>query len=83
MWLSAFTILDVDEHLEAARQLLLSVDQDVESSQGEIDAAWDETITHRVAEILNGSARLVDGRRAHERVHSSQQDQGRGLASGA
>lgn len=62
--------LEADERLEAAHQLLLTVDQDAGASQAEIDGAWDEVITHRVDEILGGKATLVDGRTAHEQIRN-------------
>lgn len=54
--------LSPDERLEAARMLRLSVDQDTDGEQGDIDAAWDEVIDRRVAEVVGGGASLVDGR---------------------
>lgn len=69
-YIEAGKALDADERLEAAHQLLLSVDQDAETSQLDINAAWDETVARRVAEIVNGTARLVNGREAHERVRA-------------
>lgn len=53
--------LTPDERLEAARMLRLSVDQDTDVNQVEIDAAWDEVIDRRVVEVVNGTANLVDG----------------------
>lgn len=54
--------LTPDERLEAARMLRLSVDQDTSSEQADIDIAWDDVIDRRVAEVVSGQARLVDGR---------------------
>lgn len=51
-----------DERLEAARMLRLSVDQDTDSEQADIDVAWDDVIDRRVADFVSGQARLVDGR---------------------
>lgn len=62
--------LDADERLEAARQLLLSVDREADVEQEGIDAAWDEAIDRRVEEIVSGKAELVDGREAHARVRA-------------
>ncbi len=53
--------LTPDQRLEAARMLRLSVEQDTQSDQPEIDAAWDEVIARRVAEIAGGAVELVDG----------------------
>lgn len=49
------------ERLEAARMLRLSAEQDTDDGQSDIDAAWDDVIGQRVAEVVNGTARLVDG----------------------
>lgn len=54
--------LSPDERLEAARMLRLSVDQDTDSEQPDIDAAWDDVIDRRVAEVIDGGANLGDGR---------------------
>lgn len=62
--------LDADERLEAAHQLLLSVDQDAGADQSDIDSAWDESIDLRVSEIVRGKAELVDGREAHACVRA-------------
>lgn len=48
--------LDPDER-EIAALALQHVD---ESEQSEVDAAWDEEIDRRVAEIVNGEVDLVD-----------------------
>lgn len=69
-YIEAGKALDADERLEAARQLLLSVDRDTGTDQAEIDAAWDEAIDHRVSEIVSGTAALVDGRQAHAHVRA-------------
>ncbi|QDP97731.1 addiction module protein [Microlunatus elymi] len=53
--------LTPDERLEAARMLRLSVDQDTDGNQTEIDAAWDDVIDRRVASVIDGTATLVDG----------------------
>ena len=60
--------LEADERLEAAHQLLLTVDQDAGVGQAEIDRAWDEVVRRRVDEILDGTANLVDGRAAHDDI---------------
>jgi hypothetical protein len=52
--------LTPDERLEAARMLRLSVDQDADSDQAEVDAAWSEEIGSRVDDILAGKVELVD-----------------------
>jgi hypothetical protein len=62
--------LDADERLEAAHQLLLSVDHDTQADQSEIDAAWDEVVDRRVEQILDGAAPLADGPVAHARVRA-------------
>lgn len=41
-YIEAGKALDVDERLEAARQLLLSVDHDPDANQEDLDAAWDQ-----------------------------------------
>lgn len=69
-YIEAGMALDADERLEAAHQLLLSVDQDAGADKADIDAAWDEVIDRRVDEILSGKAKLVDGREAHARVRA-------------
>lgn len=53
--------LTPDERLEAARMLRLSVEQDTDGDHAEIDAAWDEVIDRRIAEVVGGTATLVDG----------------------
>ena len=69
-YIEAGKALDADERLEAAHQLLLSVDRDAGADQAEIGAAWDEAIDRRVTEIVSGTAKLVDGRQAHARVRA-------------
>ena len=69
-YIEAGKALDADERLEAAHQLLLSVDRDVDASEGEVVAAWDETIDRRVQEVVRGAAQHVDGREAHARVRA-------------
>lgn len=61
-YIEAGYALTPDERLEAARMLRLSVDQDTDSEQADIDVAWDNVIGRRVAEVVSGQARLVDGR---------------------
>lgn len=53
--------LTPDERLEAARMLRLSVEQDTDDDRAEIDAAWDDVIVRRAAEVVDGKAGLVDG----------------------
>lgn len=60
-YIEAGYALTPDERLEAARMLRLSVEQDTEDDHAEIDAAWDEVIGRRIAEVVNGTAALVDG----------------------
>lgn len=69
-YIEAGKTLDADERLEAAHQLLLSVDQDAGADQVEIDGAWDEVIDRRVQDVLGGTAKLVDGREAHAGVRA-------------
>ncbi len=69
-YIEAGRALDADERLEAAHQLLLSVDQDVGTDQADIDAAWNKVVNRRVTEILDGTADLVDGRAAHARARA-------------
>lgn len=69
-YIEAGKALDPDERLEVAHQLLLSVDQDADAEQVDIDAAWEEVIDRRVEEVVSGKAKLVDGREAHARVRA-------------
>ncbi|CAN5466399.1 hypothetical protein BH10ACT6_BH10ACT6_08460 [soil metagenome] len=69
-YIEAGKALDADERLEAAHQLLLSVDRDADEDQADIDAAWDEAIDRRVKKIVSGEASLVDGREAHSQVRA-------------
>lgn len=69
-YIKAGKALGADERLDAAHQLLLSVDRDADADQADIDAAWDEVIHRRIREIVGGTARLVDGREAHARVRA-------------
>lgn len=69
-YIEAGKALDADERLEAARQLLLTVDREADVEQEGIDAAWDEAIDRRVEEIVSGKAELVDGREAHAGVRA-------------
>ncbi|MEE6283217.1 addiction module protein [Georgenia sunbinii] len=69
-YIEAGKALDAEERLEAAHQLLLSVDRDADADQDEIVAAWDEVIDRRVKEIVSGTAKLVDGGEAHTRVRA-------------
>ena len=43
-----------------AGALIRSLD-DEEVAQGEVDAAWAKEIEHRVAQIRNGTAKLIPG----------------------
>ncbi len=52
--------LSATERLQAARLLRLSVDQDANVDQAEIDAAWEAEISSRAHEIVRGDIRLVD-----------------------
>ena len=69
-YIEAGKALDADERLEAAHQLLLSVDRDVDATEAEVASSWDETIDRRVEGIVSGDAELVDGREAHARVRA-------------
>ena len=69
-YIEAGKALDADERLEAAHQLLLSVDHDSDADQDEIDAAWNEVIDRRVGEIVSGKAKLVDGREGLARIRA-------------
>lgn len=69
-YIKAGMALGADERLDAAHQLLLSVDRDSEVDQEGVDAAWDATIDRRVGEIVSGKAKLVDGREAHAEVRA-------------
>jgi hypothetical protein len=68
-YIEAGKSLGTAERLEAARQLLLSVDYD-DAEQGELDEAWDEAIDRRVSEVVSGTARTVDGRAAHAQIRA-------------
>jgi hypothetical protein len=69
-YIEAGKALDADERLEAAHQLLLSVDRDVDATEAEVASSWDETIDRRVEEIVSGDAEFVEGREAHARVRA-------------
>jgi len=69
-YIEAGKALDANERLEAAHQLLLSVDREAGADQVDIDKAWDEVIDRRVKEIVSGEAPLVDGREAHSQVRA-------------
>lgn len=69
-YIAAGKSLDADERLEAAHQLLLSIDHDTETDRSDIDAAWDEVVDRRVGQIVNGAAPIVDGPVAHTRVRA-------------
>lgn len=67
-YIDAGKALDADERLEAAHQLLLSVDEDTSAQPDEIDAAWNDAIHRRVDEIVSGEAKLSDGRVGLDRI---------------
>ncbi|WP_165962853.1 addiction module protein [Occultella glacieicola] len=46
------------------------MDQDADVEREAIDAAWNEVIDRRVAEIVSRKANLVDGREAHAQVRA-------------
>lgn len=69
-YIEAGKALEVDERLEAAHQLLLSVDQDADADPAEISAAWDAVIDRRVEDVVSGRVTLVDGPEAHSRVRA-------------
>jgi Putative addiction module component len=69
-YIEAGKALDADERLEAAHQVLLSVDRDAGADRVDIDKAWDEAVDRRVKGIVSGEAPLVDGREAHTQVHA-------------
>lgn len=52
--------LSPEERLEAARLLRLSVDQDMDIDQTEVDGAWAAEIGSRVGDIMQGKVELVD-----------------------
>lgn len=68
-YIEAGKSLDAAERLEAARQLLLSVDFD-DAEQDEIDQAWDDVVGRRATELGDGTASLVDGRAAHAQIRA-------------
>lgn len=69
-YIEAGKTLDADERLEAARQLLLSVERDADADRAEVAAAWDEVIERRSEEIIDGSATLIDGREGLARIRT-------------
>lgn len=69
-FIEAGKALDVDERIEAAHALLLSVDTAEAEPQRDIDEAWDRTIDRRVTEIVTGTAAMVDGPEAHARLRA-------------
>lgn len=69
-YIAAGKALGADERLEAAHQLLLSVDQEAGASQADIDMAWDQVIDRRVEEVLSSKAQLVDGREGLARIRA-------------
>jgi hypothetical protein len=62
--------LEVDERLEAARELLLSVDADAEADRARIESEWGDTVERRMDEVLAGEATLIDGRAGLDRLRS-------------
>lgn len=60
--------LTPDERLEAARMLRLSVDQDAETSRGQVEAEWDAVIQRRVADLVGGRVQPVDGEESFSRI---------------
>lgn len=69
-YIAAGRALDAKDRLEAAHQLLLSVDRDEGVDDVDVDVAWSEVVERRVHEIVNGTAELVDGREAHAQVRA-------------
>ncbi len=69
-YIEAGKTLDADERLEAAHQLLLSVERDADADRAEVAAAWDEVIERRSEEIIDGSATLIDGREGLARIRT-------------
>lgn len=69
-YIEAGRALDAEERLEAAHQLLLSVDQDARSDQADIDTAWDEVIDRRADEIVSGRVELVDVDQSHAQLRA-------------
>jgi hypothetical protein len=71
-YIDAGKALDVTERLEVAHQLLLSVDQDTAGGDGQAAAAaeWEDVVDRRVREILDGTARTIDGREGLARIRA-------------
>lgn len=69
-YIEAGKAFDAEERLEAAHQLLLSVDRDAGMNQADIDTAWDGVIDRRVKEVLSGRAQLIDGREGLARIRA-------------
>ena len=68
-YIEAGLSLDTDERLEAAHQLLLSVEGG-HGDQVDVEGAWDRVVARRVEEIVSGSVRLVDGPEEHSRIRA-------------
>lgn len=69
-YIEAGYALTPDERLEAARMLRLSVDQDIEAQQPEIDAEWDAVTQRRAEEFLSGKVASVSGRESFARIRA-------------
>ncbi|GAA4168547.1 addiction module protein [Gryllotalpicola koreensis] len=63
--------LSHEQRAELAHQLLLTLEEDVDDeTPAEVDAAWNEVIDRRVAEVVNGTAELIDGEESRARVRT-------------
>jgi hypothetical protein len=69
-YVEAGKALDPDERLEAAHQLLRTLDQADGTAQSAVDEAWDKEIARRAQGIADGSVELVDGRASMARIRT-------------
>jgi len=70
-YIEAGKAFDEDERLEAARQLLMSVDRDPQLGSDVLEAEWDAEIDRRVREIVAGEDVMVDGPSSFRTIRES------------
>ncbi len=58
--------LSAEERLEAARQLLLSVDSDTGRGSVPVDPAWRTEIESRLVDVVAGKVELVDANETYD-----------------
>jgi putative addiction module component (TIGR02574 family) len=51
--------LSVRERAQLAHRLIVSLDEDVMEDPAEVERAWDEEISRRLAEVEAGTAELI------------------------